>query len=133
MNKLAFCVVGEPVPKGRHRSRVIVPKGGGAPFAQEYPDPKTKAYEDKLAWCAKAAMSKDRWAPADTSRFRLLIRVYTTHDLKRGDWDNYAKCVDGLNGIVWRDDKLVTEAAVIVRQDRERPRMEIEVEEIAAA
>ena len=51
---LSFRVPGNPVPKGRHRSRVVQRKGK-KPLVQQYPDPNTVAFEERVAMAAKAA------------------------------------------------------------------------------
>jgi Holliday junction resolvase RusA-like endonuclease len=49
---------------------------------------------------------------------------------KRGDADNPVKvCLDSLTRIAWEDDEQVVELHVYRRDDRERPRVEVTVEE----
>ena len=101
------------------------------PFAQFYTPKETQQYEERVQACASNAVSAARWVPDEEARFCLLLRVYTTYAKKRGDWDNYAKAAgDAMNGVVYRDDKAICKAAVIVEQDRARPRMEVEVVEL---
>lgn len=59
------------------------------------------------------------------------LTVYRKY--KRGDTDNYLKiCLDALNGIAWNDDSQVAEIHLYRKDDKQNPRVEIEVWEIAA-
>jgi Holliday junction resolvase RusA-like endonuclease len=49
----------------------------------------------------------------------------------RPDWENLAKTLDALNGVVWIDDKQVVDGRVL-KQYGDRPRLSIEVEEYVA-
>jgi hypothetical protein len=62
----------------------------------------------------------------------LRLRVYTAYDplaLQSGDLDNHAKLVkDALsNGLAFRDDRQVVHVEVRKDQDREHPRIEVEI------
>lgn len=129
---LRLTIPGEPIPKGRPRTRVVVPRGG-KPFAQVYTPKETQAYEAKVRLLCQVAVSAARWAWAESDIFWLAVRVYRTHEGKGGDWDNYAKVTDALNGLAFPDDRRIRHAQVWVEQDRDRPRMEITVKRVAAA
>lgn len=45
---LSLFVAGTPKPKGRPRTRVVVPRGGGKPYAQIYTDQTTRSWEDEI-------------------------------------------------------------------------------------
>ena len=118
---------GVPRGKGRHRSRIITPRGR-KPFVSQYPDPETAAYEADLAAMARQAMvglalldealslEVEAFVPVPASwsdlkaNDALAGRIVPTG---KPDWDNYGKICDALNGIVWRDDSLVVAGQVI--------------------
>lgn len=60
----------------------------------------------------------------------LCVTVRLFYGTKRkADWDNAHKLwQDALTGIVWLDDSQIVEAHVFKRYDKERPRIEIELE-----
>ena len=55
----------------------------------------------------------------------------TTRPLTKPDVDNFAKVIDALNGIAWRDDSQVVHL-VVTKQYSDRPRLEIFAERLAA-
>jgi Holliday junction resolvase RusA-like endonuclease len=129
---LRFVVPGEPVPKGRPRTRVVVPHGG-KPFAQVYTPKETQAYETKVRLLCQAAVGASRWRWDESDVFWLSVRVYRTHAGKGGDWDNYAKAAaDAMNKLAFPDDRRIRHAQVWVDQDAERPRMVITVKRVPA-
>src|SRR5207249_2830412 len=72
---------------------------------------RTRAYEQRVAWCARAAMAGARWSLTPGVRYALTLRVFRARDA--GDWDNFGKsCADGMNGVVWADDRRILEAHV---------------------
>ena len=52
------------------------------------------------------------------------------HPTTRPDADNIVKMLDGLNGVVWRDDAQIVDVRVL-KLYSERPRLVVEVTEIA--
>jgi Holliday junction resolvase RusA-like endonuclease len=127
MSVLRFVIPGEPVAKGRARSRVV------GRFARHYTPAETRRYETKAATACQEAASEARWQPSPKARFALCVTVYRTHDGKGGDLDNYVKAVsDAINGIAFPDDRYVRTIVAALAQDRERPRVEVEVREVAA-
>ena len=129
--RLRVEIPGEPVAKGRPRTRVVP---GAKPFARIYTPSETIAYEKHVRTLAQLAVNQQRWAPPKNARFRLLITVYRTHEGRGGDADNYAKGIsDALNGVAFEDDRYVRDLAVMLRQDAERPRVGGEVGESEGA
>jgi Holliday junction resolvase RusA-like endonuclease len=51
---------------------------------------------------------------------------------KRPDWENVAKMLDALNGVVWRDDAQVV-SGLIEKHYSDRPRLRVEVAREAAS
>lgn len=137
---------GEPRGKGRPRSRIVFPKDmHKQPFVHVYPDPKTVAYEEALSWAAKAAV---RSAKPLGGQLRLVVTAFmgvppswtrrkrdaalsgAIRPTGKPDWDNIGKITDALKGIVWIDDASVVDGHVL-KFYSERPRLVIEVEEVA--
>jgi len=138
-----FELRGPPGHKGRHRARIVYPKGGNA-FIHMYADPATEAYEKTLAGAAALFM---RGKQPTANPVALLVHAYrpipeswsvidkekalqgAIRPTSRPDGDNYLKAVqDALNKVVWADDSQVVDARVIKRYDPS-PCMRIEVRE----
>ena len=120
---------GKPQHKGRHRSRIVQPKGK-KPFIHNYPDPETEAFEKTLAQAA--ALKMGRRSPTDQPLCLLVIAsreipqswsrkdresalAGRTLPTSRPDWDNYGKITAALNGVVWLDDSQVVDGRSIKR------------------
>ncbi len=134
---------GEPRGKGRHRSRVVIPKVG-APFVHLYPDPVTVTYVKALAGagrvavCGRAPLAGPldvtvtvvMGVPSSWSRKKrdaaLAGAIYPTG---KPDWDNFAKILDALNGVVWEDDKNIVRGTV-VKTYGESPMLKVKVSEM---
>lgn len=157
---LAFEMRGPPPIKGRHRSRLVVPKTAWVNgsyitrqtvkmvFIQQYPDPATEAAEKVLAEAAGLFM-RGR-APTEqpvallVHAFRAIPASYSKTDrakalagallpTPRPDADNHLKVVkDALNGICWRDDSQVCDARVIKRYS-DIPAIRVEIREFLPA
>lgn len=133
--KLTIVIDGVPVPKGRPRFT----KAGVA-----YTPAKTRAYEKQAAIIADIGMRAN-----GLKRFECPVTVMATAYVpipksmskkdraaaligfllpaKKPDIDNIAKAaLDGLNGIVWRDDALIVGLS-IKKLYAEIPRLEIDV------
>ena len=126
-------IPGVPVPKGRPRlGRYCT-----------YTPQKTKDYEDKIRMSARRVMSHYPGiilegalevivtvilpvpgSYSKTRRERCLAGL--DRPIVRPDLDNYLKCLDALNGIVWKDDSQVV---TITAQKKygEEPRMIVTV------
>jgi Holliday junction resolvase RusA-like endonuclease len=139
---VAIIIPGEPVPKARPRGRIVYPRGGKA-FIHFYQDGDTEKYEDKIRQVARRTIGDMN--ALDEKPLSIIVSVYLPipsswpdkkkcaalrgeiRPLSRPDSDNFLKIAcDGLNGILWRDDSIVTDMSVIKRYAAE-PRMEIEV------
>jgi len=134
MITLRFLMSGDPRGKGRPRATV---RGG---FASVFTDPKTRAYEARVAEVARAVMAGReplRGALTVALRFRIPIPVSMSKRLRaavlageadhfgRVDFDNAAKAVcDGFNGIVWHDDVQITRS-VIFKQPSLTPGVDV--------
>ena len=97
MNSLMFGVRGQPVPKQSFRVR----PGGG------YIEPRVKAWQDTVQLIAQLAWNDQcpDW-PLDQEYF-VTLRFYLG-DLIARDLDNLSKAVlDGMNKVIWDDDKQV--------------------------
>lgn len=115
---IQFTVPGEPQGKGRPRF------GAG----RVYTPAKTVAYERLIAQHATIAMRGKELllgpvavsivaifgVPASWSAKRKAANeVAPCYANKRPDFDNVAKVIDGMNGIVWRDDAQVVDGRVL--------------------
>lgn len=124
-DRLFFIVPGEPVPKGRARTRVVQTKSGKA-FASHYTPKETAAYEKHVATLCQLAVNQKRWVFGPKDRFDLRVRICRTHEGAGGDIDNYVKAIqDGINGIAFPDDRYIRCGAQWLEQDSERPRVEV--------
>ena len=121
MSEIVIALPGLPRGKGRPRFTV---RGG---HAVAYTDAKTASFEGALRQAGALAM-----AGRDPIDGPVLLRMTAVFPIPgswsktkrqqaasgvvrptgRPDIDNIIKVVDGLNGIVWRDDAQITEATV---------------------
>ncbi len=109
---IIFMVSGEPVPKARPRiiQRVAVNGFAGSPLGIEttthaYTPARTVAWEHKIGWTAKAACPGLQ--PDAEHGWFVLLNFCSRRD-PLPDLDNLTKSVlDGLNGVVWKDDRQV--------------------------
>lgn len=131
---------GAPHGKGRPRFRIVKPRGG-AQFISTYTDAATRAYETRLAAAGKDAMGAEKpldealWVdvtafmaiPSSWSRKARAAAVnLEVMPITRPDADNFAKCVDALNGIVWADDSRIVRL-IAQKFYSERPRLVVKV------
>ena len=122
-DRLFFVIPGAPVPCAR--ARVFADKNTGR--VRSAVPAKTRAYENHVKLLAQIAVNRAAWKPADDVAYAIELRIF--RDVRRGDWDNFAKSVtDGCNGVVWKDDRQITDAIVRVRYDKANPRIEVVVE-----
>jgi len=127
--RLCFVIPGPPVPTAR--PRVFIPKGGRFPIATT--PPKTREYQERVKRFAAAAVQQEpAWRTFVFSHtkgrlFRLHMHFVIPAD--RGDLDNFAKVADSLNGVVFADDRQVSQSLFSLLVDkRDEPRTEVLVE-----
>jgi Holliday junction resolvase RusA-like endonuclease len=123
---IRFEVIGDPVAKGRARSRIVKPKSKSQ-FVSHYTPKKTVAGENKIATAGALAMisheiqagplelTVDAYfkIPASWPKAKradaLAGRIRPT---SKPDWDNIGKLAsDALNGVVWLDDSQIVSAS----------------------
>jgi len=136
MARIYFEILGEPVPKARHRTARLP---NGRMIA--YQDKKARAQEDSFV---AQAIQYAPPSPLD-GPLALSVRAYSAipqswsqkkrqaamdgeiRPTKKPDADNLLKFVgDALNGIFWADDKQITTAS-ISKYFSDRPRWELEI------
>lgn len=136
---MTLVIYGNPVPQGRPR---FTSKGG---FARAYDPAKSRDYKDYIRLAAAQQVSA---SGALCGALSLSVRVYRgipkslskskREAAERGelrpttkpDITNYLKIIeDALNKIAWRDDSEIVDITGS-KYYSERPRIEIEVEEI---
>ena len=141
---LVFSCTGQPRGKGRPRTRIQRTSAGD--FAQLYTDPRTREYEAAIGRIATAAMKgrrpftgalsvslQFRFAPPKSTTKALRARLIAGEEPYFGiyDVDNLAKSVlDGMNKIVFGDDKQVTRLFV-TKIAAEKAGIDIRVEPLA--
>ena len=134
-----FFVPGQPVGKGRPRATVRAGR------ARLYTPAKTEKYEARVALFAQQAMagrpvmagpvalSVTALFPIPTSwpkKRQAAARAGTEQHTKRPDADNCAKAIlDGLNGVVWKDDSQVVTLSIEKRYS-DRPGVLVTAKEV---
>ena len=114
-----FEVEGEPVPKKRPR----VVKG------RTFTPRETVAYEEAIGWAFRQAYTGPLFE--GPLRVSMWVSEANRRPQWQADWDNYAKTLDGLNGVAWTDDKQIEEQHTYVNRHAVSPGMVIEIEELA--
>jgi Holliday junction resolvase RusA-like endonuclease len=138
---LTFTVPGQPQGKGRAK---IVKIGG---FTVMATPAKTVAYEGLIAHAASLAMDGaalldgavavdmriDMQVPVSWSnRKRAAAIAGSVFPTTKPDADNVLKTLDGLNGVVWRDDAQVVDVRVVKRY-AETPCLRVEIRPLGDA
>jgi len=113
--KVTFTIPGAPVAKGRPRSAIRRGK------IRHYTPAETVAHERSVGWCARPHFSEPILGPivlrifatfeppASWSRNKVADHLHRPH-IGLPDLDNIAKAIcDGLNGVVFKDDRQVYE------------------------
>lgn len=123
MTELRFIVPSDPVGKQRPRfnpktKRAVTPK-------------KTREYEQFVAFCARTCGPRPQtWQTDPGLQFRVELDFYF-RDRRAPDADNAAKALlDGMNKVVFRDDRQVVELVVRKHFDKSNPRTEVSVSEV---
>ena len=116
----SFTIPGKPVPKGRPRT------GQG----RVYTPSETRDYETKVGWCGARVMTGRKPSKA---WLRVAIDLYG-EDIEKVDADNCAKSIlDGLQKIVYSNDKQVDELYVRRHRGTPDPRAVVVVTELTTA
>lgn len=135
-----------PISANRYwASRVIKPKGGGAPISLTYVTPEAKAYREQCAWIASRVIR----APL-SGRVKLHAELYPHRPLdwarrmrKLGEtWDDSVQCIDlgnaekvmsdALQGIVFADDCMYRRIVLDRMEPDERgARLVVRIEQVA--
>ena len=114
---IKFFVAGKAIPKQSYRAV----KGGG------YTDPKVKAWQMAVSWAAKEAVNMQEWLTTDLEVTLLFVLPEEKRSYRK-DLDNLSKAVlDGMNGIVYADDKQITRLTIEKRTGSE-PGVYVEVD-----
>lgn len=117
---MQFTIPGPPQVKQRPRfarGRAFTPKA-------------TEEYEKFVAQMAYAAVKQFEWSPLPGATFHLDVEIYRA--AKRGDLTNFLKSIeDGMNGIVFRDDKDVRQITAVMHDDKANPRAVVRVTELS--
>lgn len=136
--EIRFTVPGNPVAKGRARSRIVTLKDGRQ-FVNHYTPGKTESEEAVIRYCAAKAMAgRDlmsgpleificayREIPASWSQKKIkLAREGKLFPVKKPDYDNYAKMQDALNKVIWGDDAQIVDAHIYKRY-ADNPRLSV--------
>lgn len=105
------------VPQAKERSRTVETPSGGR---RTYTPSKTKAFQDAVAWNARASRIQPIDGPVE-----LTVRFFGA---RRGDGDNLAKSIaDALNGIAYKDDRQVVVWHIYVFRHGNQPRTVVEL------
>ena len=114
--KYLVVVPGNPKPKKRPRF------GQGRAYRVDRRD------EQAVSWHARQVFRA--WPVQGDVKLRA---IFYRKDRRRCDTDNLLKLVmDGLNRVAWKDDSQVKEVSVRLEYDSEKPRTELEIEEVAS-
>lgn len=124
---LRLVIPGDPV--GKERARVFRKQNpNGTVITRAVTPEKTRAYEEKIRTLAQIAVNQARWSWAKDDRFSVVMKIYRSHWDAGADLDNVIKTIDGLTGIVWKDDRYVRGiGAAFQDPDPKNPRVEVEV------
>lgn len=115
LRELEFRVPGPPV--AWHRT--------GGKGIRRYKHKQDKSYQKLVGKIAQAAKARQVWSL--DGAFMLQIESYVPNRIRR-DADNLAKNImDGLNGILYRDDSLVTELHVTKSVDKSDPHTRVRI------
>lgn len=89
------------------------------------------AFQAHAGWLAKIWVQKERWHPPEGKK--IIVRIwYYWPDRRRRDQDNPQKLLlDAMTGILWSDDRWALPRVIDYAVDREKPRVEIELEEVS--
>lgn len=110
-------------PRGKGRGRAVATRFGARVFTDE----KTRTYEAQLRFAGQQTMghhapiegplvvhveARFPIAPSWPKKKRLAALAGALRPTTTPDADNLLKCADGLNGVVWVDDRQIVEAHI---------------------
>ena len=117
---IRITIEGDPIPAARPRfsgRRCYQPK-------------RNQEYRARVQSAAYAAMFGKQLLKGEVTAVVKLYRRYKPSARNYGDVDNHLKALfDGMNQIVFVDDRQITRCVVEKYTDKENPRAEIEIEE----
>lgn len=120
MTTVNFSIPGPPIGKGRPRFA-----GSGRPPVTPK---KTREYEKQIGYCGLAARPSG-WDPARW--YALTIDIHFPHFTRayqQPDDDNVLKAIkDGLEGVLWKNDKRVKGSVRDIYLESENPRVDVTV------
>ena len=91
-------------------------------FIMGYMSNEGKTKKEEYQWEMKMQWKK---RPLLTEVFKIDVTYYFP-DKRRRDWDNFNKLwMDAGSGIIWEDDKLISDAHIHKKMDRANPRIEL--------
>jgi len=140
--EIRFTIPGPPKAWGRTQNRIVTSAKTGKQFVSSYTPARTRSEEGVVRYLASRAMGDT--PPHDgpvsvTLAFLMGIPVSFTKTFKhealngwrfptsKPDWDNLSKLVtDGMNGIVYLDDKQIV-TAFITKRYSEQPAVLVSV------
>ena len=115
---ISFWVEGKPRAKQSFR----VGNGVG------YQSARVKSWQNAVGWEAQKAMRARGFQEPLAGHFTATLYFFMDN-ARRVDWENLSKCVqDGLNGVVWIDDKQSIRGVVDKYVCREKPGVFVRVE-----
>lgn len=136
---VSIALPGEPKGKGAPRTQVRYLKGRA--YAQIYSDPGTRSYEGMLRQVGALAM-RGRNPLANALRVRVVAHMSIPRSWSgkrrtaalagyvrptvRPDWENIAKTLDALTGVVWVDDRQIV-SGVIEKFYADKPMLVVDV------
>lgn len=132
--KIKFIVPGEPVAKGRPRFNTRTGRAYTPEKTLDYENKIRRIYKEKIDYMFDGAVRLTIRAyfsiPKSDSKKKkedkLSGKIKVT---KRPDIDNLIKCIDGLNGVAFKDDSYIVEV-IAGKYYSDEPRLEIKIEDI---
>ena len=121
---LRFTIEGEPVPA---QMGAVFPDGR---VAKQHP--RVRSYKDRARLLTGLNVRRAQWSAGPEESFAVTLRAFVG-TLRVIDCDNIAKlALDCLKHIAFPDDRQVMRLLVEKELDRERPRLEVEIERLGS-
>lgn len=117
---IRITILGDPIPAARPRYSV----------RRVYQPKRNVEYRKQIQAASLVAMSGKELMTGEICAVVKLYRKYKPSARNYGDVDNHLKALfDGMNQIVFEDDRQITRCVVEKFTDKKNPRAEIEIEE----